>query len=127
MQLPAKPDGQVHEGIVVLVPCPADGDDGGLRGAELLLSPITDSSAPELLSSAGKPPGQTQAPHGWWKLLQTHTQAGPHGQTATPALPTCGRAQAQATGPSRSRGSPLVNSPACGGGRRLCARATHRR
>lgn len=35
MQLPATPGGQVREGIAELVRCPADGNDGRLRGAQV--------------------------------------------------------------------------------------------
>lgn len=77
--------------------------------------PITDSSAPELPSSAGKPPAEMHPPHGWWKLLQILRLALVGRQRPQPSPPVAGPRH-RPPARCRSRGSQLVNSPAwCGG------------
>lgn len=47
----ATPDGQVHEGIAVLVQCPGGGKDGGLPGAQMPCEEEQSSFAPPSLTA----------------------------------------------------------------------------
>lgn len=119
---------QVHEGMAVLVPCPADGSDGGLRGAQM---PCEEEQScfcpPSLTAQHQSRPAVQGSPLQRCTLLTGGGSYCKYSSWPSWAGRQAGRQRPQPSPPvagprhrpparCRSRGSPLVNSPAwCGG------------